>query len=114
MQRLIDDLIQAKISRRRFLAAMSAASFTTAAAQSALDSVAPLLDGASLPEGFTRRVTGTGADLMIEQVIATGAEYLFVSNGSGLGPVCDALVDRPELQLIQATHEGQLVAIADG
>ncbi len=114
MQRLIDDLIQAKISRRRFLAAMSAASFTTAAAQSALDSVAPLLDAGSLPEGFTRRVTGTGADLMIEQVIATGAEYLFVSNGSGLGPVCDALVDRPELQLIQATHEGQLVAIADG
>ena len=35
-------------------------------------------------------------------------------NGSGLGPVCDSLVDHPGLQLIQATHEGQLVAIADG
>jgi benzoylformate decarboxylase len=39
---------------------------------------------------------------------------MFVSNGSGLGPLCDALVTRPQIQLIQATHEGQVVAIADG
>jgi len=114
MRKLVDDLIQAKISRRQFLAAMSAASFTTAAAQSVLDSVAPLVAGTNVPPDFTRRVTGTGADLMVEQILETGAQYLFVSNGSGLGPICDALVDRPQLQLIQATHEGQLVAIADG
>jgi benzoylformate decarboxylase len=93
---------------------MSAASFTTAAAQSVLDSVAPLMPGSELPENLTRRITGTGADLLVEQVIEAGAKYLFVSNGSGLGPVCDALVDRPQLQMIQATHEGQLVSIADG
>jgi len=114
MRDLVGDLINAKISRRQFLAAMSAASFSTAAAQSALESVAPFVPGSQMPDNFTRTVTGTGADLLVEQVLETGAEYLFVSNGSGLGPICDSLVDHPQLQLIQATHEGQLVAIADG
>ncbi|HEY5622389.1 MAG TPA: thiamine pyrophosphate-binding protein, partial [Gammaproteobacteria bacterium] len=114
MRDLVDDLISAKISRRQFLAGMSAASFTTAAAQSAFDSVAPFIPGSEMPENYMRSVTGTGADLLVEQIIETGAEYLFVSNGSGLGPVCDSLVDHPQLQPIQATHEGQLVAIADG
>ncbi len=114
MRDLVDDLISAKISRRQFLAGMSAASFTTAAAQSALDSVAPFVPGSEMPANYMRTVTGTGADLLVEQVLETGAEYLFVSNGSGLGPICDSLVDHPQLQLIQATHEGQLVAIADG
>jgi len=114
MRDLVGDLINAKISRRQFLAGMSAASFTTAAAQSVFESVAPFVPGSAMPENFTRTVTGTGADLLVEQVLETGAKYLFVSNGSGLGPVCDSLVDHPELQLVQATHEGQLVAIADG
>lgn len=52
--------------------------------------------------------------MLVEQVMETGAEYLFVANGSGVGPICDALVDRPQLQLIQATQEGQVVSIADG
>ena len=114
MRDLVGDLINAKLSRRQFLAAMSAASFTSAAAQSVFESVAPFVPGSPMPENFTRTATGTGADLLVEQVLETGARYLFVSNGSGLGPVCDALVDHPALQLIQATHEGQLVAIADG
>lgn len=114
MRDLVGDLINAKLSRRQFLAAMSAASFTSAAAQSAFESAAPFVPGSPMPENFTRTVTGTGADLLVEQMLETGAKYLFVSNGSGLGPVCDSLVDHPGLQLIQATHEGQLVAIADG
>jgi len=114
MRDLVGDLISAKISRRQFLASMSAASFSAAAAQSVFESVAPLVPGSEVPANFTRSVTGTGADLLVEQVLETGAKYLFVSNASGLGPVCDSLVDHPQLQFIQATHEGQLVSIADG
>jgi benzoylformate decarboxylase len=114
MRDLISDLIEARISRRAFLAGMSAASFTTAAAQSVFESVAPLVPGSELPPNLARRVTGTGADLLVQQMLEAGAKYLFVCNGSGLGPVCDVLVDRPQLQLVQATHEGQLVSIADG
>ena len=114
MRSLINELISGKISRRGFLAGMTAASFGTTAAKSALAAVEPLVPGSVLPDGFVRSVTGTGADLLVKQMIEAGAEYLFVSNGSGVGPVCDSLVDNPGLQLIQATQEGQVVSIADG
>ncbi len=114
MRDLVGNLLTAKISRRGFVGGMLAASFTASAAESALRSVAPLLAATDVASGATRTVTGTGADLLVEQLLETGAEYLFVANGSGLGPVCDSLVDHPQLQLIQATHEGQLVSIADG
>ena len=114
MRSLINELISGRISRRSFLAGMASASFGATAAKSALAAVEPLVPGSSLPEGFARSVTGTGADLLVEQMIEAGAEYLFVSNGSGVGPICDSLVDHPGLQLIQATQEGQVVSIADG
>lgn len=114
MQELVSDLISGKISRRNFLAALAAASFAPSAARAALAAVEPLVPGSVLPESLARTVTGTGADLLVEQIIEAGAEYLFVSNGSGVGPICDSLVDHPGLQLIQATHEGQVVSIADG
>lgn len=114
MRTLVKELVAGKLSRRGFLAGMAAASFSPVAARSALQSVAPFVPGSPMPDGYTREVTGTGADLLVEQIIEAGAEYLFVSNGSGVGPVCDSLVDHPGLQLIQATHEGQVVSIADG
>ncbi len=114
MRDLVGNLLTAGISRRGFVGGMLAASFSAAAAESALQSVAPLIPGSDVQPDLTRSVTGTGADLLVEQVLETGAQYLFVANGSGLGPVCDSLVDYPQLQLIQATQEGQLVAIADG
>lgn len=114
MRDLVKDLINAKISRRGFLAGMAAASYGVASAKSALAAVEPYLPGAAMPEGYTRQVTGTGADLMLDQILETGSKYMFVGNGSGLGPICDSLVDRPQLQLICATQEGQVISIADG
>src|SRR5690606_22206195 len=111
MRKLVTDLITGSISRRGFLAGMAAASFAPSAARSALASVAPLVPGSPVPPDYTREVTGTGADLMVEQMLEAGAEYLFVANGSGVGPICDSLVDHPQLQLVQATQEGQVVAI---
>lgn len=114
MRTLVKDLINARISRRGFITGMVAASFSPSAARSALKSVAPFVPGSPIPLDYTRTVTGTGADQLVEQVLETGAKFLFVSNASGVGPVCDAIVDHPELQLIQSTHEGQVVSIADG
>lgn len=114
MRDLVGQLLNGSLSRRGFLTGLAAASFSPAAARAALAAVEPLAPGAKLPSGFSRQVTGTGADLLVEQIIEAGAEYLFVSNGSGVGPICDSLVDHPGLQLIQATQEGQVVSIADG
>ena len=114
MRELVKDLINAKISRRGFLAGMAVASYSTAAARSALAAVEPFIPGGELPEGYVRMATGTGAELLLDQILETGAEYLFCANGSGLSPVCKALVERPQMTLIQATQEGQVVSIADG
>ena len=114
MRKLVKDLISARISRRGFLAGMAAASYGASAAKSALAAIEPFLPGGKMPEGYVREVTGTGADLLVEQILETGAKYFFVANGTGLGPISDSLVDHPQLQLIQATHEGQVLSIADG
>ncbi len=115
MQDLVRDLVQRNLTRRGFLGSMVAAGYTAASARSALASVSPFMQGAPpVAEALTRTMTGTGGELLAEQIIETGAKYFFVTNGSGLGPLSDALVARPQIQLIQATHEGQLAAIADG
>ncbi|MPY90915.1 MAG: hypothetical protein GEU99_23745 [Luteitalea sp.] len=114
MQELVRDLVQRNLSRRGFLSGMLAAGYSAAAARSALASVSPFVQDSPPGESLTRSMTGTGGELLAEQLIETGARYFFVSNASGMGPLCDALVTRPQIQLIQATHEGQVVAIADG
>ena len=114
MQQLLRDLLDAKLSRRGFVAAMVSAGYTAAAAKSALQSAAPFVPGAEPSASMTRIVTGTGGELMAEQVMETGAQYMFIANGSGVGPLCDALVTRPQIQLIQSVQEGQAVSTADG
>ena len=114
MRDLVKDIINTNISRRGFLSAMAVASYSASAAKSALAAVEPFIPGGELPEGWTRSVSGTGIDLLHEQILETGAKYMFVTNGSGLGPLCSAMVRKPGLQMIQATHEGQMIAIADG
>lgn len=114
MQELVRDLVQRKLTRRGFLGGMMAAGYTAASARSALASVSPFVQGGTAAEPLTRMMTGTGGELLVEQIVEAGARYMFVTNGSGLGPLCDALVTRPQIQLIQATHEGQAVALADG
>ena len=114
MQQLLRDLFDAKLSRRGFVAAMVSAGYSASAAKSALQSAAPFVPGAEPSASMTRIVTGTGGELMTEQVMETGARYMFIANGSGLGPLCDALVTRPQIQLIQSVQEGQAVSTADG
>ena len=114
MRNLVKDIINTKLSRRGFMSAMAVASYSASAAKSALAAVEPFIPGGESSEGWTRSVSGTGADLLLDQIKETGAKYMFVANGSGLGPLCSAMVRNPGLQFIQATHEGQTVAIADG
>ncbi len=114
MRELVRDLLNSKLSRRGFVAAMVSAGYTTSAALSALQSVAAIASQKESKPGLTRVVEGTGGDLFTEQLIEAGARFVFVANGTGLGPFCDALVSRPQIQLIQAIHEGQTVAMASG
>jgi secreted PhoX family phosphatase len=57
MRKLVNHLIDAKISRRGFLSGMAAASYGAVAAKSALAAVEPLLPGADMPADYTRTVS---------------------------------------------------------
>lgn len=118
MPQFVKQFLDGQISRRGFMQRMSKAGFSAVAVSSAVESLTPLVRGGSLEEPATpvnaTPFTGTGGDLLAEQLKAAGQKYLFLGNGSGLGALCDALVDRPELQIILATHETHSVSMADG
>src|SRR5205807_321372 len=97
-------------SRRRFVQLSTAAGFSLAATHSAAGAIESMARSHPSPVTFQ----GTGGELVAEQLRAAGTHFIFVCNSSGMGPLCDAVVDRPDLQFIQGTSEHQTVAMADG
>ena len=93
---------------------MIAAGFTAAA----VDGILADLEASEAPSpadpGSIRSVTGTGGELWIEQLLASGVEYVFSNPGSMEVAFFDALTDTPGLQLIVGLHEGLAIAMADG
>ncbi|MGH7895246.1 MAG: thiamine pyrophosphate-binding protein [Candidatus Binatia bacterium] len=120
MRKLVHDYLSKRVSRREFLHRMARSGFSLAAATSVLDSLTPLLDAeAASPasEGAKPDVTvveGTGGRLLVEQLRAAGARFIFNCNSSGTYPVFDALVERPDMQVIEVLQEGQMVSVAQG
>ncbi len=114
MRDLIKAYLDQSLSRRRFLQQMGMAGFSTMAARSVLHALEPLDPTTAAARRTMRPFTGTGGELLAEQLKEAGVRFVFVCNGSGVGPLCDALVDRPEMQFIVAVQEGLAVGMADG
>ena len=114
MRGLVKDYLDLDLSRRGFLKAMAAAGFTMAAAESVLQNLAPVAHAQTAGKEYWKEFQGNGGAMLAEQLLQTGAEYLFVGNGSGLGALCDAVIDRPKLKLVLATHEAHVIAMASG
>ncbi|MGH7774313.1 MAG: thiamine pyrophosphate-binding protein [Candidatus Binatia bacterium] len=114
MRSLVMDYLRQDLSRRGFIKAMAAAGFTMAAAESVLKSLAPVAHADTVDKTYVKPFEGNGGALLAEQLLATGTEYLFVGNGSGLGALCDAVIERPKLKLVLSTHEAHVVAMASG
>lgn len=119
MRELAKKYLQGQISRRDFVRLSSTAGFSIAAVRSALGALDPILAESAAEEIASASqpmitVQGTGGELLCEQLRAAGVRFLFVCNSSGMGALCDAVVDRPDLQFIQGTSEHQVVAMADG
>jgi len=119
MQGLVKDYLGGRISRRSFIRRSTAAGFSVVAAHSAIDALQPIVNAnraatVSTTTGSTTTVNGTGGELLAEQLRAAGVRFIFVCNSSGMGSLCDAVVDRPDLQFIQGISENQAVAMADG
>lgn len=119
MRELVRDYLGQSLSRRSFIRKVTAAGFSITAAHSVANALSPLIHASaadlhSSVEPNTTPFVGTGGELVAEQLRAFGTRFIFVSNSSGMGPLCDAVVDRPDLQFIQAVSEHQTMAIADG
>jgi benzoylformate decarboxylase len=119
MQGLVKDYLSGKISRRSFIRRSTAAGFSVMAARSVIAALQPIAFAKTSSNDSTATapivsVTGTGGELLAEQLRAAGVRFMFVCNSSGMGSLCDAVVDRPDLQFIQGISENQAVAMADG
>ncbi len=118
MRDLVKEYLGQRISRRSFVRRATAAGFSVAAVQSSLTALEPIARSETVPLPSvtfpTTPITGTGGELLAEQLRAAGVRFIFICNSSGMGPLCDAVVDRPDLQFIQGISENQVVAMADG
>ena len=110
MKELVDRLLSGGVSRRNFVKGMVALGVATAYAGEVFDSLAR----AATPNVPGRLVKGTGGEILLETLRDAGVRYVFSANSTGQGPFYDALVDRPELRIILATHEAHCVSMAQG
>ena len=114
MRELVREYFDGRLSRRAFVGRLVATGLTAGAARLVVDAAdlgvmqdAPPTERAS---GFA----GTGGELLVEQVKAAGTRYIFTNPGSLEVAFFDALVDRPELELVVGLHEGIVIGMADG
>src|SRR5262245_23763784 len=113
MRELLREYLDGRLSRRGFLQRLVATGFTVAAASSIVDA-ADVDAAAAAADVQYPVVTGTGGDLLAEQVKAAGTRFIFTNPGSFEVGFFDALTDRPELQVIVGLHEGIVIPMADG
>ncbi|MEE8585473.1 MAG: thiamine pyrophosphate-binding protein [Acidobacteriota bacterium] len=114
MREYAREFVTGRISRRSFVQSLTGAGFSLAAARSALGSLEPLTAAGPTPSEGPGSFVGSGGALLAEQLKEFQTRFIFVCNSSGMGPLADALIDRPQLQFIQAVSEHQTMAIADG
>lgn len=106
-------------SRREFVRTLTTLGLSSLAADSLLafagqDKAVPGREAEQLPTQSFTMAEGLAGALLVEQLQAVGVKYIFHTNTSGLETILDALVDKPEMQVIMVTHEGQAVSTAQG
>ncbi len=101
------------ISRRQFGKALAAIGFSAAAAESLIRMVSEA-DAQTLPAERGNSVEGTGAEILVEALLAAGVEYLFATTATGMTAIFDALASRPQLKFLLTLQEGQATAMAHG
>jgi thiamine pyrophosphate-dependent acetolactate synthase large subunit-like protein len=118
MKSLLKDYMDNRISRRRFVSGLASLGISSTMARSMAALMAPgtamAQAGAAENAQWIRQARGTGAELLVEQLKASGIEYVFCNPAAGQAAIFDALVDEPKIQIVKALHEGTLGAMADG
>ncbi len=115
MRELVTRFLNHGISRREFVRNLSALGFTASATAAILEPLEAIeLSAGDLSVAPETSVTGSGGELFVAQARAAGVEYLFTNPGSFEVGFFDAVVDHPQIQLIEGLHEGVVISMADG
>ena len=113
MRNQLRQYLDGQMSRRDLFQRLLATGLTASAAQSMVEAADVDTQKAPNDPAFYME-TGSGGDLLMEQVRAAGTRFIFSNPGSMETPFFDAFTDRPDLQLIMGLHEGIVIAMADG
>jgi thiamine pyrophosphate-dependent acetolactate synthase large subunit-like protein len=108
---ILGQFLNQGLSRRDFMKALGALGISAAGISSLLK-VAEAVEMGVAPMN-ARSFTGTGGQLIVEQMKAAGVNYLFTNPGSFEAGFFDAFLDQP-MQLILCLHEGVVISAADG
>ncbi|HVS88253.1 MAG TPA: thiamine pyrophosphate-binding protein [Candidatus Acidoferrum sp.] len=115
MRELVSRFLNHGISRREFVRNLSALGFTASATAAILEPLEAMESSTGdLAPAAETTATGSGGELFIAQARAAGVEYLFTNPGSFEVGFFDAVVDDPQIQLIEGLHEGIVISMADG
>ena len=117
MRELVASFLNREVSRRGFVKQLMALGFTASAAASILEPLEAMegsAESAIAADSSEKVITGTGGELVAAQARAAGVEYLFTNPGSFEVGFFDAVVDDPQIHLIEALHEGIVISMADG
>lgn len=99
------------ISRRSFIKRLGVIGISAAGISSMVKVAEAVEKGVSPVKA--RAFTGTGGQLVVEQLKAARVKYLFTNPGSYEVGLFDASLDEP-IQLILCLHEGIVISAADG
>jgi thiamine pyrophosphate-dependent acetolactate synthase large subunit-like protein len=114
MKDLIKQYLDNGLSRRDLMTGLSAIGMSAAATKAVAQSLETFGQGGVTPPAAMREASGTGGNLFVQQLKASGVEYIFFNPSTGDYPIFDALVDEPSITLIKGVQEGAVVAMADG
>jgi thiamine pyrophosphate-dependent acetolactate synthase large subunit-like protein len=113
MRALVREYFDGGLSRRAFVGHLVATGLAASAARSVLEAAELGAGQGASPTSQAAMFSGTGGELLVEQVKASGTRYIFTNPGSLEVAFFDALVDRPGLELVVGLHEGIVVGMAD-
>ena len=108
---ILGEFLNQGLSRRDFVRALGAVGVSAAGISSMVKAAEAVEKGVAPMKA--RSFTGTGGQLIIEQLKAAGVKYLFTNPGSYEVGFFDAFLDEP-IQLILCLHEGIVISAADG
>ncbi|MFC1529746.1 thiamine pyrophosphate-binding protein, partial [Gemmatimonadota bacterium] len=110
MRDLVDGFMSHSLSRRKFVQSLAAMGVSASGIAATIEAAEAVTDGS---RAIGQQLTGTGGELLVEQMKAAGVRYLFTNPGSFEVGLFDAFLDQP-MQLIMGLHEGIVISMADG